>query len=91
MPPTFLTSREQSAPSGQIVIVVVDIAGARVANATDRLTRGRNVRTGVAAADGTLRVEDLEPGDWTLTLTREGFEPWSWRAVTRRATARNLG
>ena len=74
-------AQERSAGSGQIIIVVVDITGARVANATVRLTRGRNARTGLVASDGTLRLQDIEPGDWTLTVTREGFEPWSRRVT----------
>src|SRR5262249_15264352 len=74
-------AQERAVSSGHFVIVVADVTGARVANATVRLTRGRSVRNGVTAADGTLRLEDLEPGDWTLTVTREGFDQWSRRVM----------
>jgi iron complex outermembrane receptor protein len=69
------------AASGQLVIVVADVTGARVASATVRVTRGRTVRNGVAGPDGTLRLDNLEPGDWTLTVTREGFDQWSRRVM----------
>ena len=81
VPTPLHAAQERSTGSGHIIIVVADITGARVANAAVRLTRGRNVRAGLVTTDGTLRLQDIEPGDSTLTVTREGFEPWSRRVT----------
>jgi iron complex outermembrane receptor protein len=60
----------------QLTITVTDNTGGRVAGADVVLSRPTDVlRTFVTGSDGTLEVRDLPPGEWTLTVSRQGFAP----------------
>jgi len=58
---------------GEATIVVSDTTGARVADASVVMTRGAERRTATTGADGVARLSSLAPGEWTVTITRDGF------------------
>src|SRR5262245_46635173 len=60
-------------PAGEATIVVSATTGARVADASVVLTRGAERRTATTAVDGVTRISNLAPGEWTVTITRDGF------------------
>jgi iron complex outermembrane receptor protein len=68
-------------PRGQLTVIAADTTGARISEATVVVSRGPDRRTLTTGADGSVQFSDLAPGDWSVTVTREGFAPWT-RPVT---------
>src|SRR5262245_62407706 len=57
---------------GQLTVTVVDSTGATVADASVVATRGSDRRTATTGTDGVARVVNLDAGDWTVVVVREG-------------------
>ena len=66
---------------GGIGVTVSDETGGRVANAQVVLTRDAVQHSRVTDANGTVQVGDLEPGEWILIVSRQGFRVFE-RALT---------
>jgi len=64
------------ATRGQLTIRVADSTGATVADAVVILTRGAERRTMTTGDDGMVPFANLAPGEWTVTVTRDGFARW---------------
>ena len=72
----FLSALNQSQGPGQLTITVTDATGGRVAGAEVILRRGAaEERTLTTGSDGTVDVRDLVTGEWTISVTRDGFAP----------------
>lgn len=67
--------REAAPPRSQVIVTVADSSGGQVANAAVRVSRGREAHTATVGPDGTVRLLDLAPGEWTLMVTSAGFIP----------------
>jgi len=61
---------------GELALRVADSTGATVGDAVVTLTRGAERRTMTTGSDGAARFENLAPGEWTVTVTRDGFARW---------------
>ena len=68
---------------GTIQGVVVDESEAAVPDAAVRLeARGPNVtRTAKTADDGSFALSEVRPGEYSVTVTRDGFEAWHGAAT----------
>jgi iron complex outermembrane receptor protein len=62
---------------GMLTVTVSDSTGARVADALVTIAHGPGRRRMTTADDGTVRFVNLAAGEWTVTVTREGFAPWT--------------
>src|SRR5262245_14353499 len=71
--PTAAAAQSNDPARGEATIVVSDTTGARVADASVVMTRGAERRTATTGADGVARISNLAPGEWTVTITRDGF------------------
>src|SRR5262245_37602762 len=80
------TARAQNAPT-QLTITVTDPSGARVQSATITLNRGIQERTVTTGPDGTVELRDLQLGEWTLTVKKDGFAPKQRPVVVQGAAA----
>jgi len=66
----------QAQNSGQLTITISDNTGGRVAGAEIVFSRPTDPpRTFMTGSDGTLEVRDLPTGEWTMTVSRQGFAP----------------
>jgi iron complex outermembrane receptor protein len=74
--PLTSTAQVTDVGRGELFVTVADSTGARVAGAFVLLTRGAERRTSTTATDGTARFSGLSPGEWTVTVTSEGFSRW---------------
>ena len=63
----------QSSTTGGINGTVTDTSGKVVAGANIVATSAQVTRTAVTAPDGTFRLGLLNPGQWTITLTKPGL------------------
>ncbi|HXC17562.1 MAG TPA: TonB-dependent receptor [Holophagaceae bacterium] len=63
----------QSLTTGAVSGKIVDGAGKPVAGATVTFTSGQTSISIPSAADGTFRRGLLNPGEWTVTVTKDGF------------------
>ena len=61
---------------GQLAVTVVDSTGATVAGSVVVLTRGAARHTMTTGDDGIARFVNLGAGEWTVTVTRDGFARW---------------
>lgn len=61
---------------GQVAVTVADTTGATVADAVVVITRGADRRTMTTGNDGRARFENLGAGEWSVTVTRDGFARW---------------
>jgi len=64
------------ADRGQLTVSVADSTGATVADALVVVTRGAERRTMTTGDDGRAQFVNLAAGDWTVTVTRDGFARW---------------
>ncbi|MBP1772926.1 MAG: TonB-dependent receptor [Holophagaceae bacterium] len=69
-----IVAHAQTATTGAVSGVVSDKNGAPLAGATLRLTSSQTSRTIVTGADGSFRLGLLNPGAWTLEITKAGFQ-----------------
>ncbi|MDP1830548.1 MAG: TonB-dependent receptor [Geothrix sp.] len=69
-----IVAHAQTATTGAVTGVVSDKSGAPVSGATVRLTSTQTSRTFVTGADGFFRVGLLNPGAWTVEVTKSGFQ-----------------
>lgn len=65
----------QSSTTGAVSGVVTDSNGAALAGATVTLTSAQITRTIVTGADGSFRLGLLNPGNWQVRVTKDGFQP----------------
>ena len=64
----------QTATTGGMSGTITDKAGAPVAGALVRLTSTQTSRTFVTGTDGSFRMGLLNPGAWTIEVTKSGFQ-----------------
>jgi iron complex outermembrane receptor protein len=64
-----------------MAVAVTDSTGARVSGASAVATLSASRHAATTGPDGVARFTSLIPGVWTVTVTREGFAPWT-QAVT---------
>ncbi len=57
----------------QLTVTVLDSSGARIADSTVVLSRENTEKSAKTDSDGAVHLEGLAPGEWTITVTREGF------------------
>jgi iron complex outermembrane recepter protein len=67
----FAQSPESS--RGTLIVRVADASTASLADAVVVVTRGTERRTMTTGESGTVRFANLTLGQWTVTVTREGF------------------
>ncbi|HEX9011465.1 MAG TPA: TonB-dependent receptor [Holophagaceae bacterium] len=67
----------QTATTGAVSGTITDKAGAPVAGATVRLTSTQTSRTFLTGTDGSFRMGLLNPGAWTIEVTKSGFQKFS--------------
>ena len=69
----LFTAQPQSAT--QLTVVVNDNTGGRVAGAEVILSRPTEApRSFMTASDGSVEISNLPAGEWTLTVSRQGFD-----------------
>ena len=61
------------ATRGQVTVTVSDSTGARIGDTLVTLTRGGERRALTTGPDGTARFTALAAGEWTVTVSRDGF------------------
>lgn len=64
----------QTATSGAVSGTVSDKNGAALAGATVRLSSSQTSRTFLTGTDGSFRLGLLNPGTWTVEVTKAGFQ-----------------
>lgn len=69
-----IVAHAQTTTTGAASGVVTDAKGAPVAGATIRLTSTQTTRQAVTGADGAFRLGLLNPGAWTVEVTKSGFQ-----------------
>ncbi len=69
-----IVAHAQTATTGAVSGVIHDKGGAPVAGATVRLSSGQTARTYATGTDGSFRMGLLNPGTWTLEVTKAGFQ-----------------
>jgi hypothetical protein len=69
-----IVAHAQTATTGAINGVVTDSKGAPIAGATIRLTSTQTTRQAVTGADGSFRLGLLNPGAWTVEITKSGLQ-----------------
>jgi hypothetical protein len=69
-----IVAHAQTATTGAVSGVVTDKSGAPVAGATLRLSSSQTSRTYVTGTDGSYRLGLLNPGAWTVEVTKGGFQ-----------------
>jgi iron complex outermembrane receptor protein len=79
--PLDVAAQSVDAGRGQVTVIVADSTGARVADALVVATRGAERRTMTTGEDGTARFSGLGAGEWTISVTREGFARWAQTVV----------
>ncbi|WP_306590586.1 TonB-dependent receptor [Geothrix sp. 21YS21S-4] len=76
-----MVAHAQTATTGAVSGVVSDKGGAPLAGATVRLSSSQTSRTYITGTDGSFRMGLLNPGAWTVEVTKNGFQKIS-QAVT---------
>jgi hypothetical protein len=69
-----IVAHAQTATTGAISGVVSDKNGAPLAGATVRLSSTQTSRTYITGTDGSFRLGLLNPGAWTVEITKGGFQ-----------------
>lgn len=69
-----IVAHAQTATTGAVSGAVTDAKGAPIAGATVRLTSTQTTRQAVTGADGTFRMGLLNPGAWTVEVTKGGLQ-----------------
>ena len=69
-----IVAHAQTATTGAVSGAVTDAKGAPVAGATVRLTSAQTTRQAVTGADGSFRLGLMNPGAWTVEVTKSGFQ-----------------
>lgn len=69
-----IVAHAQTATSGAVSGVIADKTGAPLAGATVRLSSSQTSRTFITGTDGSFRVGLLNPGTWTVEITKGGFQ-----------------
>jgi len=69
-----IVAHAQTATTGAVSGMVADKSGAPLAGATVRLSSTQTSRTFITGTDGTFRVGLLNPGAWTVEITKGGFQ-----------------
>jgi len=67
----------QTATTGAVSGTITDKAGAPVAGAAVRLTSAQTSRTFLTGTDGSFRMGLLNPGAWTIEVTKSGFQKFT--------------
>ncbi len=69
-----IVAHAQTATTGAVSGQVSDKGGAPVAGATVRLTSMQNSRTFITGSDGSFRFGLLNPGAWTVEVSKSGLQ-----------------
>ncbi len=69
-----IVAHAQTATTGAVNGVVSDKSGAPVAGATVRITSAQTSRTYITGTDGSFRMGLLNPGAWTVEVTKASFQ-----------------
>jgi len=69
-----IVAHAQTATSGAVSGTVSDKNGAPLAGATVRLSSAQTSRTFLTGSDGSFRLGLLNPGTWTVEVTKPGFQ-----------------
>lgn len=72
-----IVAHAQTATTGAVSGAVTDGKGAPVAGATIRLTSAQTTRQAVTGADGSFRLGLLNPGAWTIEVTKSGLQKFT--------------
>jgi len=72
-----IVAHAQTATTGAVSGAVTDGKGAPVAGATVRLTSAQTTRQAVTGADGAFRLGLLNPGAWTIEVTKSGLQKFT--------------
>lgn len=67
----------QTATTGAVSGTITDKAGAPVAGALVRLSSAQTSRTFLTGTDGSFRMGLLNPGAWSIEVTKSGFQKFS--------------
>ena len=67
----------QSSTTGAVTGVVTDNNNAPLAGVTVTLTSAQVARSIVTGTDGSFRLGLLNPGTWSVRVTKDGFQPFS--------------
>ena len=71
-----VAAHAQSSTTGGLSGIVNDASGKPVAGATVTATSAQLARTAVTAADGSFRMGLLNPGSWSLSISKSGLATW---------------
>ena len=69
-----IVAHAQTATTGAVSGTITDKAGAPLAGAAVRLSSSQTSRTYITGTDGSFRVGLLNPGAWTVEITKGGFQ-----------------
>lgn len=69
-----VVAHAQTATTGAVSGTVTDKGGAPVSGATVRLSSSQTSRTYITGTDGTFRLGLLNPGAWTIEVTKNAFQ-----------------
>lgn len=69
-----IVAHAQTATTGAVSGTVTDKGGAPVSGATVRLSSSQTSRTYITGTDGTFRLGLLNPGAWTIEVTKNSFQ-----------------
>ena len=69
-----IVAHAQTATTGAVSGVITDKAGAPISGASVRLTSAQTSRTYLTGTDGSFRLGLLNPGAWTVEVTKSGFQ-----------------
>jgi hypothetical protein len=76
-----IAANAQTVTTGGVSGVAKDEKGAPVANATVTFSSGQGNRTTTTAADGSYRLGLLNPGEYNVTVTKEGLQPFKTKVT----------
>lgn len=68
-----IVATAQTTTTGAVSGMVTDSKGAPIAGASVRLSSTQTFRTAVTGADGSFRMGLLNPGSWTIEVTKSGL------------------
>lgn len=80
----------QSSTTGAVSGVVTDSNGAALAGATVTLTSAQISRSIVTGADGSFRLGLLNPGNWSVRVTKDGFQPFTSSVLVNTNDVRGI-
>jgi hypothetical protein len=69
-----IVAHAQTATTGAVSGIVTDKGGAPLSGATVRLSSSQTSRTYITGTDGSFRMGLLNPGAWTVEVTKGGFQ-----------------